>query len=52
MGLLDGKVALITGRTALSLGLVLNDIPLSTTETSLAHAVARAGQGGRHLDAA
>lgn len=35
--------SLITGRTALSLGLVLNDIPLSTNETSLAHAVKRAG---------
>ncbi|MBK7660362.1 MAG: sulfatase-like hydrolase/transferase [Betaproteobacteria bacterium] len=35
--------SLITGRTALSLGLVLNDIPLATTETSLAHAVTRAG---------
>jgi arylsulfatase A-like enzyme len=35
--------SLITGRTALSLGLVLNDIPLSTNEVSLAHAAARAG---------
>ena len=35
--------ALLTGRTPLSLGLVLNDIPLATTETSLAHATARAG---------
>ncbi len=35
--------ALITGRTPLSLGLVLNDIPLATTEVSLAHAAASAG---------
>lgn len=35
--------SLLTGRTALSLGLVLNDIPLSTDEVSLAHAVASAG---------
>lgn len=35
--------SLITGRTALSLGLVLNDIPLSTRETSIAHAFAGAG---------
>jgi arylsulfatase A-like enzyme len=35
--------ALLTGRTPLSLGLVLNDIPLATTETSLGHATARAG---------
>lgn len=35
--------SLLTGRTALSLGLVLNDIPLRTDEVSLAHAVAAAG---------
>ena len=35
--------SVITGRTALSLGLVLNDIPLSTQEVSLAHATAAAG---------
>lgn len=35
--------SLITGRSALSLGLVLNDIPLATTETSFAHACANAG---------
>jgi arylsulfatase A-like enzyme len=35
--------SVLTGRTALSLGLVLNDIPLSTDETSLAHAFAAAG---------
>lgn len=35
--------SLITGRTALSLGLVLNDIPLRTTEVSLAHAFAKEG---------
>lgn len=35
--------SMLTGRTALSLGLVLNDIPLSTREVSLAHAFAGAG---------
>lgn len=35
--------SLLTGRTALSLGLVLNDIPLSTREVSLAHAAKGAG---------
>lgn len=35
--------SLLTGRSALSLGLVLNDIPLSTGETSIAHAFAREG---------
>lgn len=35
--------ALLTGRTPLSLGLVLNDIPLRTDEVSIAHAFAGAG---------
>ena len=35
--------SLLTGRTALSLGLVLNDIPLATDEVSLAHATRDAG---------
>ena len=35
--------SLITGRTALSLGLVLNDIPLATTETSIAQVLQSAG---------
>lgn len=35
--------ALLTGRTPLSLGLVLNDIPLATTEVSLGHATRGAG---------
>jgi arylsulfatase A-like enzyme len=35
--------ALLTGRTPLSLGLVLNDIPLSTQEVSLGHAFGAAG---------
>src|SRR5688572_4929960 len=35
--------SMLTGRTALSLGLVLNDIPLSTDEVSLAHAARGAG---------
>ena len=35
--------SMVTGRTALSLGLVLNDIPLSTDEVSLAHAARGAG---------
>ena len=35
--------SMLTGRTALSLGLVLNDIPLSTNEVSLAHAARGAG---------
>ena len=35
--------ALLTGRTPLSLGLVLNDIPLSTHEVSLGHAFGAAG---------
>ena len=35
--------SLITGRTSLSLGLVLNDIPLATTETSIAHALKDGG---------
>lgn len=47
--------ALITGRTPLSLGLVINDIPLKTTEISVAHAFADAGYatayiGKWHLD--
>ena len=35
--------SMLTGRTALSLGLVLNDIPLSTREVSLGHATKAAG---------
>ena len=35
--------SLLTGRSALSLGLVLNDIPLSTTERSIAHTLAGEG---------
>lgn len=35
--------SLITGRSSLSLGLVLNDIPLATTETSIAHVLKGAG---------
>ena len=35
--------ALLTGRTPLSLGLVLNDIPLSTQEVSIAHAFGKGG---------
>lgn len=35
--------SLITGRTALSLGLVLNDIPLAHDEVTIAHAAAAAG---------
>lgn len=35
--------SLLTGRTALSLGLVLNDIPLRHDEVSLAHAAANEG---------
>jgi arylsulfatase A-like enzyme len=35
--------ALLTGRTPLSLGLVLNDIPLRTDEVSIAHAFGEAG---------
>jgi arylsulfatase A-like enzyme len=47
--------SLITGRSATSLGLVINDIPLSTNETSIAHACLRSGYdtayiGKWHLD--
>lgn len=49
--------ALVTGRTPLSLGLVINDIPLKTTEVSVAHAFDDAGYatayiGKWHLDGA
>jgi arylsulfatase A-like enzyme len=49
--------ALVTGRTPLSLGLVINDIPLKTTEVSVAHAFNDAGYatayiGKWHLDGA
>lgn len=50
--------SLITGRSATSLGLVINDIPLSTGETSIAHVCAQqAGYntayiGKWHLDGA
>lgn len=47
--------SLMTGRTPLSTGLVLNDIPLKTTETSIAHCFKAAGYdtayiGKWHLD--
>lgn len=49
--------SLITGRTPLSTGLVINDIPLKTTETSIAHVLNAAGYdtayiGKWHLDGA
>jgi arylsulfatase A-like enzyme len=49
--------SLITGRTPLSTGLVINDIPLRTTETSIAHVLNAAGYatayiGKWHLDGA
>ena len=37
------RASLITGRTALSTGVVLNDIPLATTETTIAHACKAGG---------
>ena len=47
--------SLLTGRTPTSTGLVLNDIPLATTETSIAHCFNAAGYdtayiGKWHLD--
>ena len=41
--------SLITGRTSLSLGLVLNDIPLATTETSIAHVLKAAGYSTAYI---
>lgn len=41
--------ALITGRTPLSLGLVLNDIPLRTDETSIAHVLKAAGYATAYI---
>lgn len=49
--------SLLTGRTPLSTGLIINDIPLKTTETSIAHVLNAAGYdtayvGKWHLDGA
>ena len=37
------RASLLTGRTALSTGVVLNDVPLKTTETTIAHACKAGG---------